>query len=62
MEMRGRGGEQLIEPPTLHEPAQRPAKVVKTLALAHHIQWAIDRGDVPDAATLAQRLGLTHLP
>ena len=28
--------------------------------LAHHLQWAIERGDVPDAATVARRLGLTR--
>ncbi|MFC1641760.1 hypothetical protein ACFL5O_03585 [Myxococcota bacterium] len=30
------------------------------LALAHHLQWAIDQDDVPDAATVARRLGLTR--
>ncbi|QRK14224.1 hypothetical protein JQX13_53020 [Archangium violaceum] len=30
------------------------------LALAHHIQGAIDRGLVPDRATVARRLGLTR--
>lgn len=29
-------------------------------ALAHHLQGAIDRGLVPDRATVAQRLGLTR--
>jgi hypothetical protein len=30
------------------------------LALAHHLQGAIDRGLVPDRATVARRLGLTR--
>lgn len=42
------------------EPVRRPAKVARMLALAHHIQWAIERGDVVDAATVARRLGLTR--
>ncbi len=47
------------EPPP-REPVRRPAKVAKMLALAHHIQWAIDRDEVPDAATVGRRLGLTR--
>lgn len=30
------------------------------LALAHHLQRAIDRGDVADRAAVARRLGLTR--
>lgn len=41
-------------------PARRPAKVARMLALAHHVQWAIDRGEVADAATVARRLGVTR--
>ena len=48
------------EAPPPPEPVRRPAKVARMLALAHHIQWAIDRGDVPDAAAVARRLGLTR--
>ena len=47
------------EPPP-REPVRRPAKVARMLALAHHIQWAIYRGEVPGAATVARRLGLTR--
>ncbi len=48
------------EAPPPPEPVRRPAKVARMLALAHHLQRAIDRGDVPDAATVARRLGLTR--
>lgn len=48
------------EAPPRPEPVRRPAKVARMLALAHHIRWAIERGDVPDAATVARRLGLTR--
>lgn len=48
------------EAPPPPEPVRRPAKVARMLALAHHIQWAIERGDVSDAATVARRLGLTR--
>lgn len=48
------------EAPPPPEPARRPAKVARMLALAHHIQNAIDRGDVTDAATVARRLGFTR--
>lgn len=42
------------------ERVRRPAKVARMLALAHHIEWAIDRSDVPDAATVARRLGVSR--
>ena len=41
-------------------PVRRPAHVARMLALAHHLQRAIDRGLVPDRATVACRLGLTR--
>ncbi len=41
-------------------PVRRPAHVARMLALAHHLQGAIDRGLVPDRATVARRLGLTR--
>jgi hypothetical protein len=40
--------------------ARRPAKVAQMLALAHHIQNAIDRGLVKDRADVARRLNLTR--
>lgn len=40
--------------------SRRPAKVARVLALAHHIQSAIDRGIVADRATVARQLGLTR--
>jgi hypothetical protein len=42
------------------EPVRRPAHVARMLALAHHLQNAIDRGLVTDRATVAKRLGLTR--
>jgi hypothetical protein len=41
-------------------PVRRPAHVARLLALAHHLQSVIDRGLVPDRATVALRLGLTR--
>ena len=38
---------------------RRPARVAVMLALAHQIQRAIDRGELPDQAAVARRLGLT---
>jgi hypothetical protein len=46
--------------PPATEPVRRPAKVAQLLALAHHIQRAIDAGDVHDRATVARRLGFTR--
>lgn len=40
--------------------ARRPAKVAKMLALAHHLQHAIERGIAHDRADVARRLGLTR--
>ncbi len=42
------------------EPVRRPAKVARMLALAHHLQDAIDRGVVADRAAVAAKLGLTR--
>lgn len=47
-------------PPQKPEPVRRPARVARMLALAHHLQGAIDRGLVPDRAAVARRLGLTR--
>lgn len=47
-------------PPPKPEPARRPAKVAQQLALAHHLQAAIDRGAVADRAAVARKLGLTR--
>jgi hypothetical protein len=47
-------------PPPEPEPARRPAKVSRMLALAHHIQNAIDRGVVADRAAVARKLGFTR--
>lgn len=47
-------------PPDKPEPVRRPAKVARQLALAHHLQAAIERGLVADQAALARKLGLTR--
>ncbi len=47
-------------PPGKPEPVRRPAKVAQQLALAHHLQNAIDRGLVGDMAAVARKLGLTR--
>jgi hypothetical protein len=47
-------------PPPKPEPVRRPAKVAQQLALAHHLQAAIDRGAVADRAAVARKLGLTR--
>ena len=39
-------------PPVAPEPVRRPAKVAQQLALAHHLQNAIDRGAVADRTTI----------
>ncbi len=41
-------------------PARQPARVAIMLALAHKIQFAIDRGEVRDRAEAARRLGVTR--
>jgi hypothetical protein len=55
---RGRGKRFSVEPPP--EPSRRPARVAVTLALAHTIQRAIDRGEIRDQAEAARRLGVTR--
>lgn len=52
----------LAETPPLPqpEPVRRPAKVAQQLALAHHLQAAIDRGTIADRADVARKLGLTR--
>ena len=47
-------------PPPKPEPVRRPAKVAQQLALAHHLQAAIDRGSIADRAAVARKLGLTR--
>jgi hypothetical protein len=47
-------------PPAPREPSRRPAKVARMLALAHHLQRAIDDGAVADRAAVARKLGLTR--
>ncbi|WP_437984774.1 hypothetical protein [Sorangium sp. So ce117] len=42
------------------QPVRRPAKVARMLALAHHLQGAIDRGLVADGAAVAWKLTLTR--
>ena len=42
------------------EPVRRPAHVARMVALAHHLQAAIDRGVVADRAAVARKLGLTR--
>ncbi len=47
-------------PPEPLPVVRRPAKVARMLALAHHIQRAIDAGTFADRADVAARLGLTR--
>ena len=47
-------------PPDKPEPVRRSAKVARQLALAHHLQAAIDRGAIADRADVARKLGLTR--
>ncbi|MCP3105473.1 hypothetical protein LZ198_42095 [Myxococcus sp. K15C18031901] len=47
-------------PPPPPAPVRRPAHVARMLALAHHLQGAIDRELVPNRATVARKLGLTR--
>ena len=55
---RGRGKGFSAEAPA--EPSRRPARVAVTLALAHTIQRAIDRGEIRDQSAAARRLGVTR--
>ena len=47
-------------PEVKREPTRRPAMVAQMLALAHHLQRAIDRGIVSDRASVALSLGFTR--
>jgi Arc/MetJ-type ribon-helix-helix transcriptional regulator len=47
-------------PPPVEEPKPRPAKVALTLALAHRIEAAIERGEYRDRADVARQHGLTR--
>lgn len=47
-------------PPPKPEPVRRPAHVARQLALAHHLQRAVDQGLVADRAAVARKLGLTR--
>ncbi len=47
-------------PPPKPEAVCSPAKVARMLALAHHLQSAIDRGLVADRAAVARKLWLTR--
>jgi hypothetical protein len=47
-------------PPPKPEPVRRPTTVARMLALAHHLQSAIDRGLAADRAAVARKLGLTR--
>lgn len=52
----------LTETPLLAkpDPVRRPANVAQQLALAHHLQAAINRGTIPDRAAVARKLGFTR--
>jgi|GEM_PF-652288 len=47
-------------PPPAPEPVRRPARVAKTLAMAHAFEAAITRGELRDRADLARRLDLNR--
>ena len=47
-------------PEVKREPAHRPAMVARMLALAHHLQGAIDRGIITDRASVARSLVFTR--
>jgi len=46
--------------PPQRDPARRPSRVARMLALAHHVQRAIDSGTVADRAAMAAELRLTR--
>lgn len=65
VERKGRVVRLSSEPPRVKaeakvEPVRRRAHVARMLALAHHIQGAIDRRVVADRAEVARKLGLTR--
>ncbi|MCP3167393.1 hypothetical protein [Myxococcus qinghaiensis] len=47
-------------PPSPREVARRPSRVARMLALAHHVESAIERGLVASAADVASQLGFTR--
>jgi hypothetical protein len=47
-------------PPPVAEPVRRPARIAQMLALAHHIDRAIEAGTYADQAHAARSLGLTR--
>jgi len=55
-----RGREKRFSAEAPSEPCRRPARVAVTLALAHTIQRAIDRGEIRDQAEAARGLGVTR--
>ena len=48
------------EPPSKPEPVRRPAKIARLLALAHHIEAAIEEREYKDRADAARQLGVTR--
>ena len=61
---RGRTGSDVVfsqePPPAPPEPARRPARVARMLALAHRLERAIERGEYDDRADLARQFGITR--
>lgn len=57
---RGKAIAFVSQPVVTQATVRRPAKVAKMLALAHHLQHAIERGIAHDRADVARRLGLTR--
>ncbi len=57
---RGKAIAFVSQPLVAQATVRRPAKVAKMLALAHHLQHAIERGIAHDRADVARRLGLTR--
>lgn len=49
-----------MPPPDRPAPVCSPAHVARQVALAHHLQAAINRGAVADQAAVARKLGLTR--
>jgi len=62
--LRQRSGKSVVfasePPPPKPQAVRRPAHVARQLALAHHLQRAIDDGVVADRAAVARKLGLTR--
>ncbi|TQF10440.1 hypothetical protein FJV41_39430 [Myxococcus llanfairpwllgwyngyllgogerychwyrndrobwllllantysiliogogogochensis] len=46
--------------PPPREESRRPSHVARMVALAHHLEAAINRGQMRNAATVALQLGLTR--